>query len=196
MPTRRVRHTGGRFGATRLEALPPSERVRLRSQPAPVLAVTSRQAVVPGLGPQSKTLDKAVQQRRKPPPASAPRQTVAGSGTLWAQTIVLATGARGRFPPVGTSASYCRGVGSTTIRNGKRKGPGNVNNGPPYREWASREAAQCARRLRPTVQRFSQRQQAKSPLRIARKAGAHKRARAGYDMMRDLLPFEVHKACG
>jgi transposase len=113
-----------------------------------------------------------------------------------AQTIVVATGEIGRFPPVGHDAAYCRWVGSTKISNGKRKGQGHSNNGHPYLEWASREAAQGAIRFSPTVPRFSQRQQAKSHLLIARKAVAHKRARACYDILRDLVPFDVHKALG
>jgi transposase len=109
---------------------------------------------------------------------------------------VLETGEIGRFPPVGHYASYCRCVGSTKISNGKRKGQGHIKNGHPYLEWASMEAAQCAIRFSPTVPRFSQRQQAKSHLMIARKAVAHKRARACYDILRDLVPFDVHKAFG
>jgi len=113
-----------------------------------------------------------------------------------AQTIVVATGELGRFPPVGHYASYCRCVGSTKISNGKRKGQGNIKNGNPYLEWAYMEAAQFAIRFSPTVQRFYQRQQAKSHLMIARKAVAHKLARVCYYILRDLVPFDVHKAFG
>ena len=66
----------------------------------------------------------------------------------------------------------------------------------PSRAWASREAAQCAIRFHPTVQRFYQRKQATSHVMVARKAVAHTLARACYDMMRDLVPFEVQKAFG
>jgi transposase len=113
-----------------------------------------------------------------------------------AQTIVLETGDIGRFSTVGHYASYCRCVGSTKSSNGKRKGQGNVNNGNPYLEWADMEAAQFAIRFSPLVQRFYQRKQAKSPLLIARKAVAHKLARACYYMMRDLVPFDVQQAFG
>jgi transposase len=87
-------------------------------------------------------------------------------------------------------------VGSTKISNGKRKGHGNVKNGNPYLEWAYTEAAQFAIRFSPTVQRFYQRKQAKSHVMIARKTVAHKLARACYYIMRDLVPFDVHKAFG
>jgi len=58
------------------------------------------------------------------------------------------------------------------------------------------EAAQFAIRCSPQVQRFYQRKQRKSHLMIARKAVAHQLARAGYDIMRDLVPFDVYKAFG
>jgi transposase len=113
-----------------------------------------------------------------------------------AQTIVLDTGDIGRFPTVGHYASYCRCVGSTNISNGKRTGQGNGNNGNPYLERACMEAVQFAIRCTPIVQRFYQRQQAKGHRMIVRKAVAHKLARACYYMMRDLVPFDVHKAFG
>ena len=110
--------------------------------------------------------------------------------------IVLETGAMRRFATVGHDASYCRCVQSTKISHGKRKGQGNVKNGHPYRAWAYRETAQFAIRFSPSVQRFDQRKQAKSPLMVARKAVAHTLARACYYVMRDLVPFDVQKAFG
>jgi hypothetical protein len=102
----------------------------------------------------------------------------------------------GRCPPGGTSAASCRWVKRSTMSHGKRQGQGHGKHGPPYLEWASREAAPCALRCSPTGQRFSPRQQANSPVLGARQAVAHTRARACYDSMRDLLPCEVHPACG
>jgi len=60
------------------------------------------------------------------------------------------------------------------------------------------EAAQFAIRFQPHVQRFYQRKLAKSNKNtvLARKAVAHKLARACYDIMRDLVPYEVTKAFG
>jgi hypothetical protein len=51
------------------------------------------------------------------------------------------------------------------------------------------EVAQLAIRFSPKVQRFYQRQQAKSPLMVTRKAVAHTLARARYYIMRDLMPM-------
>ena len=177
-------------------ALTLEEVERRLPEPEPVLAVTSSLAVLPCLEPQMKTVETLVQTRLKPTPASAPLQTVAGIGTIVAQTIVLATGALRRLPPVGHDASSGRGVQRTTISHGKRQGQGNVNNGHPSLAWASMEAAQGAIRFSPTVPRFDQRTQAQSPLMVARKAVAHPLARACYDIMRDLMPFEVHNAFG
>jgi transposase len=191
-----VRNTGVRFGAKRIDEFTPSELARMLPNAEQVLAVTSSLAVLHCLGQQIKTLEKAVQKRLKHTPAYAQLQTVDGIGTILAQTIVLETGDMDRFPTVGHYASYCRCVGSTKMSNGKRKGQGNVKNGNSYLEWAYMEAAQFAIRFSPMVQRFYQRKQAKSHLMIARKAVAHKLARACYYIMRDLVPFDVHKAFG
>jgi transposase len=142
------------------------------------------------------TLEKAVMQRLKPSPAYEQLLTVDGIGAIVAQTMVLETGHSGRLPTVGHSASSCRCVTSTTSSHGKRKGQGNGNNGNPSLAWASREAAQCAIRFSPRGQRLYQRQQAQSPLMVARKAVAHTLSRACSDMMRDLVPCDVQKALG
>jgi transposase len=113
-----------------------------------------------------------------------------------AQTLVLATGHIGRLPTAANYASYCRCVKRTTISHEKRQGQGNVSNGNPYLPWAFMEAAQCAIRCSPRVQRVYQRRQAKSPLMVARKAVALTLVRACYYSMRDLLPCAVHTAFG
>jgi hypothetical protein len=82
------------------------------------------------------------------------------------------------------------------MSHGTRQGQGNAKNGHPSLEWADMEAAPCAIRCSPQVQRFSQHKASKSPRMIARKSVAHKLARACFYIMRDLVPFEVNKACG
>lgn len=131
-----ARNTGVRFSAKQIHALTLEDLERLLPEPDQVLAVTSRLAVLHCLGQQIKALEKLVHTRLQHTPAYAPLQTVDGIGTILAQTIGLDTGASGRFPTVGNSASYCRCVKSTKISNGKRKGQGNVKNGNPYLEWA------------------------------------------------------------
>jgi transposase len=191
-----IRNTGVRLSAKRIHELTKEELQGMLPEADQILAVTSSLAVLDCLRQQMNTLEKAVMKRLKHSPAYEQLLTVDGIGTILAQTIVLETGHIGRFPTVGNYASYCRCVKSTKISNGKRKGQGNVKNGNPYLAWAYMEAAQFAIRFSPRVQRFYQRKQAKSHLMVARKAVAHKLARACYDMMRDLVPFDVHKAFG
>jgi transposase len=163
-----------------------------------VLAVTSSLVVLDCLRQQIKTLEKTVHKHLHHTPSYEQLLTVQGIGAILAQTITLETGAISRFPSVGHYASYCRCVDSAKISNGKRKGTGNVRNGNPYLAWAYMEAAQFALRFQPEAQRFYQRKLAKSRNNtiLARKAVAHKLARACYDMMRDLVPYEATKAFG
>jgi transposase len=191
-----ARNTGSRFSAKRMHEFTKADLEGVLPEANQVLAVTSSLALLDCLSHQIKTLEKAVMTSLKHTPAYEQLLTGDGIGTILAQTIGLETGAIGRFPTVGNSASDCRCVKSTKISNGKRTGQGNVKNGHPYLEWASMEAAQCAIRFNPTVQRFSQRKHAKSHLMVARKAVAHKLARACSYIMRDLVPFDVHKAFG
>jgi transposase len=157
-----VRNTGGRLSVKRLRALTKQELEGLLPEADQVLAVTSSLAVLDCLSHQIKTLEQTVHKRLKRTPAYEQLLTVDGIGTILAQTITLESGAIGRFPTVGNSASYCRCVHSTKISNGKRKGQGNGKNGNPYLGWAYREAAQCARRFNARAQRFSQRKLANS----------------------------------
>src|SRR5262245_22304384 len=191
-----VWNTGVGLSAKRIHALTLEELERLLPVPEHVLAVTSSLVVVHCLAQQITTLEKTVHKHLQPTSAYAQLQTVAGIGPILAQTIMLEAGDIGRFPTVGNYASYCRCVGSTKISNGKRKGQGNIKNGNPYLEWAYMEAAQFAIRFSPRVQRFYQRKEAKSHLMVARKAVAHTLVRACYYVIRDLVPFEVHKAFG
>src|SRR5216683_2203952 len=193
-----VRNTGVRLSVKRIRELPKKELKGLLPEAEQALAVTSSLAVLDCLSQQIKTLEKAVTQCLKHTPSYEHLLTVDGIGTILAQTIALETGNIGRFPSVGNYASYCRCVDSTKISNGKRKGKGNVKNGNPYLAWAYMEAAQFAIRFNPRAQRFYQRKLAKSRNNtvLARKAVAHKLARACYYIMRDLVPFEATKAFG
>ncbi|GJL57118.1 MAG: hypothetical protein NPIRA02_42500 [Nitrospirales bacterium] len=49
-------------------------------------------------------------------------------------------------------------------------------------------------RYEPKIRQFSDRKRAKTKVVVARKAVAHKLARACYDIMRDAVPFEVTRA--
>ena len=107
----------------------------------------------------------------------------------------LETGDIGRFPSVGDFASYTRCVGSERVSNGKKKGKGNTKNGNAYLAWAFTEAAAFATRYDKTIQRYYQRKCAKSKhMMVARKAVAHKLARACYHMLREQKAFDVKRA--
>ena len=193
-----ARHTGARFSLKRIHEVTKQALPSLLTEEAQVLAVTRSLAVLDCLQHQIKILEQSVQKRLRHTPSYEQLLTVAGIGPILAQTIALETGAISRFPSVGHYASYCRCVDRNKLSNGKRKGPGNVKNGHPYVAWAYMEAAQFALRLQPAAQRFSQRTLAKSRTNtvLARKALAHKLARACSYMMRDLVPFEATQAFG
>ena len=80
------------------------------------------------------------------------------------------------------------------MSNGNRKGQGTTRNGNKYLAWAVVEAAHFAVRDKAQITRFYQRKQAKTNGVVALKAGAHKLARAGYDILREQVPFELNKA--
>jgi transposase len=193
-----VRKTGSRFSVKRMREFTATELRTLLPEAYQVLAITSSLAVLACLSQPIKTLEQAVSKRLKYTPSYKQLLTVAGIGTILAQTIALETGPIGRFPTVGDYAAYCRCVNSTKRSNGKRKGQGNGKNGHRYVGWASMEAAQCALRFNPQAQRFYQRKLAKSNNNtvLARKSVAHKLSRACYDMRRALVPFDASKAFG
>jgi transposase len=193
-----ARNTGARFSVKRIQELTKKDLTSLLAEEPQVLAVTSSLTVLDCLRQQITTLAKTVHKRLNHTPSYEQLLTVAGIGPILAQTITLETGDIRRFPTVGNYASYCRCVDSTKLSNGKRKGTGNVKNGHPYLAWAYMEAAQFAMRFQPEAQRFYQRKRAQSRNNtvLARKSVAHKRSRACYDLMRDLVPFEATKAFG
>lgn len=58
------------------------------------------------------------------------------------------------------------------------------------------EAATFATRYEPRIRRFFQRKAATTHPQLARKAVAHKLARACYYLLRDEVPFDVTRAFG
>ena len=191
-----VRNTGSRLSTKRIQQLTGEEIESLLPEADQALAVTSTLAVVSCVAEQIKSVEKRVRTRLKGSPLYDLLRTVDGIGPILAQTILLETGEIGRFPSVGDYVSYCRCVGSHKVSNGKRKGKGNGKNGNKYLSWAYAEAAHFAIQFNPRVQRYYQRKQAKTNVALARKAVAHKVARACYYIMRDRVPFDAVKAFG
>ena len=189
-------HTGTRLSTSRIQKLTQEQVDDMIGERDQSLSVHITMAVVHCLSQQIKVLEKHVRDRLESNSSYELLQTVKGIGPILAQTIVLETGHIERFPSVGNYASYCRCVDSAKISNGKRKGKGNVKNGNPYLSWAYAEAAYFAIRFQPQIQRYYQRKLAQSKVPVARKAVAHKLARACYYMMQKQEPFDVKKAFG
>jgi transposase len=117
-------------------------------------------------------------------------KTSPGIGDILALTIVLETGDIGRFKGPGNYASYCRCVDSRRESNGKKKGENNRKNGNRYLAWAFIEAANFAIRRSESAKRYYQKKAQQTNEIVARKALAHKLARACYWMMKKRVSFE------
>jgi transposase len=191
-----TRNTGASVSGNRIKQLGAADLERLVPEAELALAVRSNLAVMHCLAREIALLERTVKERTKLRPAFPQLLTVSGIGDILALTIMLETGEIGRFATVGTFASYCRGVASQQLSNGKRKGQGNVKNGNKYLAWAFVEAANFAVRYNSQIKRYYQRKKEKTNGVVAIKAGAHKLARACYYVMRDQVPFETAKAFG
>jgi transposase len=158
------------------------------------LAMKSSLAVVRCLSEQILMLEKVILSQVKLRPEFKKLLTVDGIGPIMGLTIMLETGDIRRFKTVGHYASYCRCVDSRKLSNAKKKGEGNRKNGNKYLAWAYIEAAEYARRWNERVRRFFDRKKAKTMGVIARKAIAHKLARACFYVMRDQVDFDETRA--
>jgi transposase len=190
------RNTGQRLGVRALRAaefalLDPQHPDANRT-----LALESTRRVIKCIDGEVQLLEQEILRQVKPNPLLQLLKTVAGVGDVLAPTILLETGAIGRFPSAGKYVSYCRSVGSQQLSNGKSKGKGNRKNGNPYLSWAFVEAAHFAIRYHRPVRGFYERKQARTHRVVALKAVAHKLARASYHVMRDRVPFEIGLAFG
>ena len=120
--------------------------------------------------------------------------TVPGIGKILGLTISLETGDIHRFADSGHFVSYCRGVGSKQISNGKKKGEKNRKSGNQYLAWAFVEAANFSKHYCDEAKTFYDRKFKESKLRVlAIKALASKLARACYYIMRDHTDFDLNR---
>ncbi len=189
-----ARNTGRRLSALGVKRLTDADVDEMLPDADLALAVKSSVAVMQCIDAQIKTLEKTVLARVRLRADFKRLLTVSGIGPILGLTIMLEVGDIKRFSSVGHFASYARCVGSTRISNGKNKGKGNTKNGNKYLGWAFIEAATFAVRYHGTIQRYYQRKKAKAHLMVAKKAVAHKLARACYGMLRDQTDFDVDKA--
>jgi transposase len=191
------RNTGGRLSADQVKKLT-TEAVEefYGDETERALAVNCSINVIHVLERQIEAIEKKVKNKIK---LSEPYQllkTISGIGEILAMVIMLEAGEMSRFPGVGNFSSYCRCVKSVRLSNKKKKGNGNRRNGNKYLAWAFMEAANFAIRFEPVIEKFYQRKSAKKGSVVARKAVAHKLARATYYVLRDQTPFEVNKCFG
>jgi transposase len=191
-----TRLTGSRLALPRLRQLTPDGVQALVPFPEHVQAVMSSLVVLQCLEQEIRTIEGTVREAGRPQAGYALLQTVPGIGSILAGTILLEAGDMTRFETVGHFASYCRCVGSEHMSNGQRKGAGNTKNGNKYLSWAFIEAAHFAIRYEAVVRSFYQRKHARTHPLVALKAVAHKLARACYHILRDQVPFDLHRAFG
>ncbi len=191
-----ARNTGRRVSGDGIKKLTNSAVDDMLPNRDHALAAQTSVAAMHCLTGQIKKIEKVVLERVRLRQQFKNLKTVNGIGDILALTIMLEVGEIGRFASVGNFASYARCVNSTRLSNGKKKGTGNPKNGNRYLGWAFMEAAGFAFRYDETIKRYYQRRLAKAHVMVARKAVAHKLARACYYILRDQTVFDVSKAFG
>jgi transposase len=164
--------------------------------PEVALALSSTVAVIQSLCQQIATVEKRLASCVRSRPQYALLTSVPGIGAILATVIVLETGAIERFASPGDYASYARCVRSLRLSNGRSKGSGNAKNGNPYLSWAFIEAAHFACRYCGEAKRFHDRKRARTNPVVAKKALAHKIARACYHMLSTGERFDVKRCFG
>ncbi|MDR6450420.1 UNVERIFIED_ORG: transposase [Burkholderia sp. 1263] len=155
------------------------------------LALRANVAVITTLSAQIAIVEKRLQQKVAPDADYTLLTTVPGIGQTLATVILLEVGTIERFASAGNFASYARCVDSQRTSNGKKKGEGNTKNGNPYLSWAFIEAANFALRYCAEAKRFYERKKGKTNTILARKALAHKLARACFHMLKEHKPFDM-----
>jgi transposase len=153
------------------------------------LALQSHIILIRALTVQIKILEKSILRQVEPTPGFDRLKTASGIGDILAETILLETGDITRFKGPGNFASYCRCVDSRRESNGKKKGENNRKNGNKYLAWAFIEAANFAIRRSERAKRFYEKKKNATNMIVARKALAHKIARACYWVMRNQEDF-------
>jgi len=154
------------------------------------LALQSHLSLIRALTTQINTLEKTIFNQTTETKIFGLLKTTPGIGDILAETIMLETGNIHRFKGPGNYASYCRCVDSRRESNGKKKGENNRKNGNRYLAWAFIEAANFAIRRSEKAKRFYQKKLEATNCIVARKALAHKLARACYWMMKREEPFK------
>jgi transposase len=186
-----ARQWGSRLTSNQIKRLTGSD---VDAMPLPgdvALAMKANIGVIAALGEQIDMLELRLQQYVGARKDYALLTSVPGIGRALATTILLETGPIERFAGVGNYASYARCVDSEYTSNGKRKGAGNTRNGNKYLAWAYIEAANFALRYCAAAKRFHDKKKNQTNPIVARKALAHKLARACFHILKEQLPFDI-----
>jgi transposase len=186
-----ARHQGARLSGAQVQRLTP-EAIDQMGLPAEVaLAMQTNLAVIKTFSEQIGLLEKRLAEKVGPRAEYALLKTVPGIGPILATIILLEVGSIERFASAGNFASYARCVDSQHMSNGKKKGEGNIRNGNKYLSWAFIEAANFALRFCAEAKRFYERKKARTNPILARKALAHKLARAYFHILKEHKPFDM-----
>lgn len=153
------------------------------------LALQSIISMIKALSTQITLLEKSILAQVDPNPVFTYLKTTPGIGDILAETILLESGDITRFKGPGNFASYCRCVDSRRESNGKKKGENNRKNGNKYLAWAFIEAANFAIRRCDKASRLYEKKKQATNMIVARKALAHKLARACYWVIRKQEDF-------
>ena len=190
------RHLNRRLNSNKIKQLSVEQLTADFSDPNVCMAVNGNLAILQCLTLQIKTIEASLKQQLNLRDEFINLTSIDGVGLILALTIMLETGSISRFEKVGNYASYCRCVNGARFSNGKKKSKTNTKNGNKYLAWAFIEAANFAIRYSDTVKRYYQRKLAKTHAVVAKKAVAHKLARACFYVLRDQVEFDVNKAFG
>jgi transposase len=186
-----ARQQGMRLRSTQVRRLT-APAVDQMGLPAEVcLAMQTNVAVITTLSEQIELIENRLAEQLGQRPEYALLTSVPGIGRILASIIVLETGSIERFAGAGNFASYARCVDSRHTSNGRKKGEGNTRNGNKYLAWAFIEAANFALRFCDEAKRFYERKKARTNSIVARKALAHKLARACCHMLKERKSFDV-----
>ena len=188
-----ARQSGTRITSNQVKQLDQAAVDQLHLPDDVALAVRANVAVITTLSSQIAIVEKRLQEKVAPRPDYSLLTTVPGIGQTLATIIVLETGTIERFASAGNFASYARCVDSQRMSNGKKKSEGNTRNGNPYLCWAFIEAANFAMHFSTEARQFYERKKARTNSVIARKALAHKLARACFHMLKERKPFDVNR---
>ena len=191
LKTQYQRQTGLHLSSNNIKSkhfyLPPMEDANVR------LAMASNLNMSRAVTRQIEALEKSILSQVEPQHSFALLKTVGGIGDILSQTILLETGDISRFKSVGNYASYARCVDSRRESNGKKKGEGNRKNGNKYLAWAFIEAANFSIRYNARAKAYYERKKVQTNTVVARKALAHKLARACYHILKDGVAFDEMK---